>query len=161
MSDNNIVEFPGGKDPTKLTTEELAQAVEKGQELALDKLDENRQKGLAAADQAVWRLDNDPDMNTISDPDTELRLRNLESAVRGLTSTVEALNKLTEIIRHDLINSIDNIGEISTDLWKKGAHLQVAIDTLVKKGAITEDELRETWNEVVPAAVAAMKKQND
>jgi hypothetical protein len=160
---NNVVEFPGS-DPKiqeeldkEFAPEEVQEAVNKGQQIALQQMEKDRKDGLEKADKAVWNLDNDETIVRIEDKDIERRLRNLEMGLRGLTTSVDGANKLLDVIKHDLIKSLTQLEEIMASTFSAGAHLQVLIHVLREKGQVTEEELKEAWGKLVPQAVQAMK----
>jgi len=165
MAEDNVIQFPGNPEETNeepekvsLTQEQMKKVIEKGQVIQLKKIDEDRISGLEAVDKALMGLD-DPNLGQADDPTVEARLAYLESGVRGLATATNAINKLVEVTKHDLINMIQSLEQLSQDLWRKGAHLQTLIEVLKDKSLTSDAELKEKWDDIVPSAIEAMRKE--
>ena len=71
-------------------------------------------------------------------------------ALDGAKNTLKNLNELAGMIQHDTVGLIKNVEDLMVGQWTSQAHLQTLIETLKKNDIVTEKQLEETWNEVVP-----------
>ena len=71
-------------------------------------------------------------------------------SLTGVRSTLKNLDELVGMIQHDTVGVIQNLENQMIGQWTSQAHLQTLIETLKKNKIITEEELEQTWNEIVP-----------
>lgn len=160
MSDDKVVNFPstaGGENQetseTPLST--ATTAAPKRNDVVLTLVDKNRKKGLEALEKRIENLDG---RDTHENSQTESALRDITVGLKSIHTTVEALNSLSDMIRHDLINCIQNLeGQVQAN-WQSSAHLQTLVEVLKSKELITESELEETWTHLVKTAKERQEK---
>ena len=115
-------------------------------ELILDLVEKNRKRGVEATEK---RLDSLEERKTLEDPELESIIRDITGALRGGLTSVEALNSLSDFLKHDLIAAIQNVEQQSKTLWSQSAHLQTIINVLKEKDLVAEEELKAEWKKVV------------
>ena len=71
-------------------------------------------------------------------------------ALGGIKSSLKNLNELVSMIQHDTVGLIKNVEDSMVGQWTSQAHLQTLIETLKKNDVVTEQQLEQTWNEIVP-----------
>ena len=71
-------------------------------------------------------------------------------SLKGVKNTLSNLNQLVDMIQHDTVGVIQNLENQMIGQWTSQAHLQTLIETLKKNDLITEKQLEQTWNEIVP-----------
>lgn len=134
------------------------QQAEDGVPIVVQKMDENRATGMKNLER---RCDNFDHREMITDDKKvdENDMRNLESAIKSTYQTLEALNSLVDMLRHDLIGCIRNIEAQSVSGWQMSAHLQTLLELLRQKGVITEEEMKATWEKIIPEQVKKLQEQ--
>ena len=73
------------------------------------------------------------------------------AALKGIKNTLNNLDQLTDLIQNDTIQVIQRLEEQGISQWKSQAHLQTLLITLKKNNVITEEQLEQTWNDLMPA----------
>lgn len=158
--EENVVNFPstaGGtaqensSEPNPVSIQEAP----KHNEIVLNLVDKNRKKGLETLEKRIDNLDH---RELHENSKTESALRDITTGLKGINTTVEALNSLSDMIRHDLINCIQNLENQVQANWQVSVHLQTLIEVLKTNGVITEKQLEETWKSLIENAAAATKK---
>ena len=153
MDESNLIKFPGksiSKEQSKQIDEQKAQQYTS---TLLNLIHKNRKEGLERAENA---LQSQP-KGAVSDAQVEERLRGLETAVRGLVTSLEATNSLIEIVAHDVIEVLSQMNTFSTASMLQGMHMQAVLDTLLKKGIIVETELKEAWDSIKKEAIESQR----
>ena len=153
MDESNLIKFPGksiSKEQSKQIDEQKAQQYTS---TLLNLIHKNRKEGLERAENA---LQSQP-KGAVSDAQVEERLRGLETAVRGLVTSLEATNSLIEIVAHDVIEVLNQMNTFSTASMLQGMHIQAVLDTLLKKGIIVETELKEAWDSIKKEAIESQR----
>src|SRR3990167_3098602 len=153
MDESNLIKFPGksiSKEQSKQIDEQKAQQYTS---TLLNLIHKNRKEGLERAENA---LQSQP-KGSVSDAQVEERLRGLETAVRGLVTSLEATNSLIEIVAHDVIEVLNQMNTFSTASMLQGMHIQAVLDTLLKKGIIVETELKEAWESIKKEAIESQR----
>lgn len=165
MSDNeisadNVLEFPKttagipsepvGDEKTPagpvVPPEVVAQKSTQSNEFVIKLIEKNRKKGI---EQTQGKLERLTDRELHKDAQTESALRDMQGAVQGLLTWAEAVNSLTDYIKHDLVAMITNLQQQGAQAWQTAAHLQTLIETMKNKEQISEEELRATWDKLV------------
>jgi len=153
MDESNLIKFPGksiSKEQSKQIDEQKAQQYTS---TLLNLIHKNRKEGLERAENA---LQSQP-KGAVSDAQVEERLRGLETAVRGLVTSLEATNSLIEIVAHDVMEVLNQMNTFSTASMLQGMHIQAVLDTLLKKGIIVETELKEAWESIKKEAIESQR----
>lgn len=115
----------------------------KGNAVILNMIQKNRTSGLERADSALKSLD---DVNGVAnEPLVEARLRALETGLRGLTTAVDAISNLCDVLGKDLVALLMNLDQQMAAGALYGMHLQTVIDTLKEKNLVTNEELEKVW----------------
>ena len=73
------------------------------------------------------------------------------AALKGIKNTLNNLDQLTDLIQNDTIQVIQRLEEQGISQWKSQAHLQTLLITLKKNNVITEEQLEQSWNDLMPA----------
>lgn len=152
---DNTIEFPtSAQDPAGRTEQEVDQA----NQLAIQLIDKNRKEGLEGLEK---KCDNFKHRELISTdrPVNENDLRDIEGAIKSIMTSLEAINSLIDMIRHDMVVSVQNIEQQAMGQFQVSAHLQTLIAVLVEKEFITDDEMKATWEKVVKERVKALRDQ--
>jgi hypothetical protein len=150
---SNIVDLNG----KKLSSKELQEQSDQANEVKLQALNTDRVAGLERADRALASLQ---DVRTLAvDPTVESRLRDLEGAVRGLTTTVAALNGLFDVIAHDLMQVILGSERTNNVGMMNSLYVQTVINTLMQKNLVTEAELNGMLQQIRSQAQAAQQSK--
>jgi hypothetical protein len=152
-NEDNVVPFQTTRNPAQ---PDAAQAQQDGIPVVIKKIDENRASGMKNLEKKCDNFDH-REMITEDNPITENTLRDIEGAIKSTMLTLEAMNSLLDMLRHDLIGAIQNIEAGSVGNWQMSAHLQVLLDLLKEKGVVTEEELKGTWEKIVPAMINKLK----
>jgi len=150
----NVINFPTTQNNAPVPTKEIEQKVEKGKSKVLEIIDKNRKQGLEKLERCIGDYDCRP-MITGEDKKefNEGMLRDVEAGIRAAFVTLEALNNLVEMIRHDLVGMIQNIEGLSVANWQSSAHLQTLLALLKEKEVVDETELKATWEKVVASQI--------
>lgn len=169
MSDNEIkdenLDFPTtgtvGQDQ-----KELEEVARKGDVNRLALVQQNRKAGLDGLTRASEGLEESirrlpVDAMVVDEGDGVFNLNQaLREVLRSLQSAltaIEASQSLEDMLIHDLAGCIKNLEQIAAANWQTGANLQVVIEVLKSKELISEDELKATWEKLIPAAVKEMQ----
>ena len=167
--ENNVIQFPGKKtvevkaEQTEeqkplVTTEEIMEKSDKSASFSMQLIDKNRKKGL---EQIQAKLESLTERKLHQDPATESALRDVQGAIQGMLTFVEAANSLLNFMKHDFIAMMENIEGISQRSWYGGAHTQALMNLLKDKKVFTEEEFKEVWNrDVVPMAKKLQELQD-
>jgi len=153
--DNNVVEFPATsaqpteETPQAITPEEAQAKAQQGQEFLLKMIEKKRHEGVEILSRKVDNLENNTGA-AAEDAGVESRLRDLHKGLGGSLTSLEAINSLLDYFRHDLFQVIKNLTRLEQAQFQTGAHLQTLLRLLEKKEIISEQEMQETWNEMVP-----------
>jgi len=75
-------------------------------------------------------------------------------SLKGVKNTLQSLNQLVDMIQHDTVGVIQNLETQMVSHWTYQAHLQTLIEVLKKNDFITEEQLEQTWNELIPKSKA-------
>lgn len=139
-------------------------AQEQSAEQALELIEKIRQNG---SERIARHLDHLTSRELMSDPKLESALRDIASTLQATKETVEAMNSLLDIIKHDLILTVVNVGRQGEALIHQGArgleyeaNLKATLRVLMKKEVILTDELKETWAEIAKE-MGIDKKEED
>lgn len=146
---DNTIDFP-------TTANRTEEQVEEANKLSVQIVDKNRQKGLQALDKKCFNFDQ---RKAMDDGHLENALRDVEGAIKAATTTLEALNSLADMIRHDLVNAVGNIEHQAIGQFQMSAHLQTLIALLQEKEIVTDDEMRQMWDKVVKQQVQEAKQK--
>jgi len=154
-STDNVVEFPATsakpateETPQAMTPEEAQAKAQQGQEFLLKMIEKKRHEGVEILSRKVDNLENGGEL--AQDAAVEARLRDLQKGLGGSLTSLEAINSLLDYFRHDLFQVIKNLTRLEQVQFQSGAHLQTLLRLLEKKEIISEQEMQETWNEMVP-----------
>ena len=162
MSDNeisadNVIQFPqttagiqsepvGDEKAPVVAPEKIAEKATQSNEFIIKLIEKNRKKGI---EQTQNKLEKLTDRELHKDAQTESALRDVQAAVQGLLTWAEAVNSLTDYIKHDLVSMITNLQQQGAQAWQTAAHLQTLIETMKEKQQVTEEELKGTWDKLV------------
>jgi hypothetical protein len=148
---SNIVDLNG----KRLTSEQVQEQSENADEVKLQALNKDRVQGIERADKALDELRFVRE--TPSDPVVASTLTHLESAVRGLATSVTALNALFDVIAHDLMQVILGADRTNNVGMMNSLYVQTVMNTLMQKSLVTEQELNATLQNIRQQAMAAAK----
>ena len=152
--DGNVIDFQTTRGAT-----EVQQQAEDGVPVVVQKMDDNRADGMKNLDRRCDNFDH-REMVTEDNPVDENHVRNMESAMKSVNQVLEALNGLMDMLRHDLVGCIRNIEAQSVSGWQMSAHLQTLIELMKEKGLITEEEMKATWDKIIPEQIKKLKEQS-
>ena len=150
---DNIVPFPTTRSDTPKTQEQVDQGIP----VIIKKIDENRASGMKNLEKKCDNFDH-REMITEDNPVSENVLRDLESAIKSTTLTLEAMNSLLDMLRHDLIGCIQNVEGQSMGGWQMSAHFQTLLTLLKEKSIVTEAEMKATWDKVIPEQIQKLRE---
>lgn len=156
MTDEKVVDFPTTQTeeaPLRepLTPEQVAQMEEKGATKVLDMIDKNKAAGInqlqGSVDQQEGRARlHHPGENGLFH--LEDTVRALEKGVGGALTTVEALNSLVDMIRHDMVAIIQNLQQIQQAAVINNTQVNVLLRLLDEKGVINEEDMNRKFKEL-------------
>lgn len=150
--DAEVVEFPTTQEEVEqrnsLTPEQIAQMDEKGVGKVLELIDKNKENGIKMMQNSVDQkrvphYSEDAGMKHI-----ENTVRVLEKGIQGALTSVEAINSLVDLIRHDMVAMVNNLQQQQQAAVTNNTQVNVLLQLLDNKGIITEDELRETFRQL-------------
>jgi len=127
--------------------------------IRLNKLDTNRKEAQAHLEKKCDNLDSREPIS-VAKPITEDTVRDIEGALKSTLTSIESLNAIIDMLRHDLVNVIQNMEHNGASMFQSSCHLQVLLDVLREKGIISEEEMKKKWEEVVPARIEQLKNQS-
>lgn len=183
MSDNNIVDFPTTgnqeekqeelplEDKVDTSPEKLAEIARAGGVKVLELINKNRTEAIENLEKQAKLLDEQVknaglDVFVKTNDDGTIfnltnSLRNILSSINSIVTGLEAQNSLTDMVIHDLGGTIQNLGNLQKNFFQMGAHVQVLLETLKRKGAISDDEMKAVWDEIMPAATQQVQEEID
>jgi len=151
---DNVIPFQ-----TTRSTAPQAQQIEDGTPTVIKKIDENRAAGLKNLDQKCDNFEH-REMITPDNPIDENMLRDLEGAIKSTALTLEAVNSLLDMLRHDLIGCIQNVEAQSMGSWQMSAHFQTLLTLMKEKNLVAEEELKATWDKIIPEQIKKLQEAN-
>ena len=163
MSDNdlikdNVVQFPGKKkepskeDDIKQDMSLAVESVEKDINSSMSTL--TRKCNNFEHRKCITKEKGDTPENSISEND----VRDIEQAVQKIHTTLGAICKLMDMVRHDLVESMQDSEKQGVALWQTSAHLQVLLSLLSDTGVIKEKEFEAKWVEATKGLRETIKK---
>jgi hypothetical protein len=133
--------------------------------IVLDTLQQQRKGSLAALESVVDRLVKDTDKLTKPSLESEnsgaILANTLRELIKCLSSTQLALDshdKLMDMLINDLTSTITQLNGTTQGLLHTSMMAQTMLSTMIKKGVVTEDELKETHTEVAAMARESFAK---
>ena len=156
--EDNVVDFDvstQGKD-LPFDPEEV---IQEGTPKVLEMINKNRQAGIELLKKKIEVFDNREPLLGRSINEDEIR--DIESAIRGALTVIDAHNALTDMILSDLINGLRQQEQLMQNHWRASAHLQVLIELLKSKGVFTEEERKEAWEKAIAEAQEAKDQGSD
>lgn len=169
MSEENVFEFPttaGEEESKEINVEEMAAQQEGNAENIVGLVNKRRKGSLEtlqkSSEDFKFELNQIPSesrpvMILKDDGDNlawslENQLRNISKALDSVTTNSEAVNSMLDMIVNDLQGCAMQVNQLAQATWTTNAHLQTLLTVLKSKGAISEDELKSTWETLVKAA---------
>lgn len=137
---NNVGSEPSGNSPQEKPIPP--------QVVAFHQAEQNRRDGFKDLQEKVTSLETKK-RGTANHPGTEARLRDLETGLAAASKTINGINVVLDLIKHDLIATIQS----SEALLQEGFRSSVLADTMLtllkRQGVLTEENLEATWQEVL------------
>ena len=121
-------------------------------QVMVTKLNKDRAEGLKRLEEKVNSLAEAPVLTaqTVSDPKVLVNtLREQEAALNASLLIIQAQNTLIDMIISDLGNTISNLQTHAQSSFLTAAHLQTLLTLLEKKGNITNQEMQQTYQEIL------------
>lgn len=82
-------------------------------------------------------------------PASVMAFRDAISALNYALAGIEAHDKITDMITHDIVGLVQNVEALSNHLFQTSAFTQTLLETLKNKGLVTADDMKETWAKMV------------
>lgn len=92
------------------------------------------------------------------EPHVEDRFRDSEGAIKSILTHLEGLNTLLDATLTDLVTLASNLEHNAISQTQASAHLQVLIETMRRKGIVTDDELKAVWEELITPQANSTEK---
>lgn len=149
--DENVVEFPttqtenGTQLREPLTPEQVAQMEEKGATKVLNMIDQNKEYGIKQMQNSVEQSNH---RGITSDASAEHAIRVIEKGVGGALTSVEAINSLVDMIRHDMVAIIQNLQQIQQAAVINNTQVNVLLNLLDEKGVINEEDMNRKFRQL-------------
>ena len=143
---DNVVNLEDKKQATETERkiESLPKNVDSSDENSVEMIKRGIKGGLSILEKQISLWDNLDYENNSEVEDLAYR------SLKGVKNTLSNLNELVDMIQHDTVGVIQNLENQMIGQWTSQAHLQTLIETLKKNKIITEEQLEQTWNEIVP-----------
>lgn len=151
---DNVVDFPttsANSEEAAMSPEQAQAEAMKKQEFLLKQIEKNRHVGVENLSKKVDSLENVE--GVCEDAGVEGRLRDLSKGLGATLTSLEAINSMLDYYRHDLFAVIQNLTKLEKAQFNSGAHLQVLLQLLSDKEIISEEQMQETWNKMIPNSV--------
>lgn len=143
MSDQ-VLKFPK-KSPNE--AEELREAAKE-----LEDVNTQRKASLEGLQKKVKNLIEQENINAEQmSPAAVMAFREVIPALNYALSGIEAHDKITDMITHDIIGLVQNVEALSNHLFQTSAFVQTLLETLKAKGLATDADMKETWAKMVKA----------
>jgi len=150
--DAEVVEFPTTQKEVEqrnpLTPEQLAQMDEKGVSKVLELIDKNKENGIKMMQNSVDQKRVPHYSEDVGMKHIENTVRVLEKGIQGALTSVEAINSLVDMIRHDMVAIVNNLQQIQQAAVTNNTQVNVLLQLLDDKGVITEQELKDTFKKL-------------
>jgi len=138
--------------------EKLKKVVEDNTPQVLELVNRNRKSGLEALQKRLEGLEKDLETSNLSD-NLENTLRDVKAALSGTLVSLEAQNSLLDMLCHDVGAGVYNLQVTQKALQVSNRHLQNLLDLLKNKEVITENELKENWDQLIEQKTAEVEKE--
>lgn len=127
----------------------------------------NRMESLDTELQLVekWRRTNLKGLMVVTDLSGETvfslenSLLNIQRALDGVSSYCDAQNSLMDMLINDIIGMVKNMNAAQHAIMVSNGQCQTLITLLINKGAITDNEMKETWNILLQDQKEQMRKE--
>jgi hypothetical protein len=150
---SEVIQFPKKAAPTE--EEELRAAAKE-----LEQVNVQRKASLQGLRDKVKSLSEQETINaTHMSPASVMAFRDAIAAVNYALSGIEAHDKITDMITHDIIGLVQNVEALSNHLFQTSAFTQTLLETLKAKGLVTADDMKETWANMVKARDTAPSQE--
>ncbi len=153
---DNVIPFR----TTRGTDQQVEQQIEDGTLVVIKKIDEDRAAAMKNLEQKCDNFDH-REMVTLDSPVDENTLRDLTGALKSVYQNLEAMNSLVDMLRHDLIGCIQNIETQSMNGFQISAHLQTLLEVLKENGAVSEEQLKATWDKLIPEQIKKLQEAKE
>lgn len=168
MSKNQVQQKEASEPapPVDTSPEGLKKMAAQGDEFVLQLVEKNRKLGVVQLEKQVEKLERGIERIRDLMPNEALWtsydskgslvfsledfLRTTLAALKGCLTTLEASNSLSDMLLHDLGGTIQNLESYAKALWIENANLQVLMEVLRTNKVITEEQMKETWNKLIP-----------
>jgi len=133
--------------------------VAKNAQLALEVVRKNRKEGLQKLEDKVQSLMENETLTVENMPVAVVSaLRDVVVALNAALVTVDAEQKLADMIISDMINLTKNLDIQAKNGFVTSGHLQTLLSLLESKGIISEEGMRETWEKLMNASNPVIEK---
>lgn len=132
MSDNNVVEFPGG-----LTQKEVEQKAADGMIEMVKAVEKNRVEGQERLEKQLTRI---KDMREAG-RSVDTLLEETETALSAALTSIEALNQFCDMIKQDLVGMVQNLENQAMGGYSTSLHLEALMSVMLSKGGISDEEM--------------------
>lgn len=147
MSDE-VIQFPNKKKAAADTEQEELQKAAK----ELEQVNVQRRASLDGLRKKVKSLLEQETVNAEHmSPASVMAFRDTISALNLALSGIEAHDKITDMITHDIIGLVQNVEALSNHLFQTSAFTQTLLETLKDKGLVSAEDMKATWSRMVAA----------
>lgn len=158
LTENNVIQFPSKKkEPSKeddvkqdmsLAVESVEKSISSSMQTLKRKCNNFEQR------KCITKEKGDTPENSISEND----VRDIEQAIKGIHTALEATHNLLDMVRHDLVESMQDSEKQGVALWQTSAHLQVLLSLLNDTKVIKEKEFEAKWVSATEGLRESIKK---
>lgn len=150
--EQEVVDFATTASEEEVTVQQEVPVPEKVVEMdqkqaseVLKLIDKNKVVGIEQMQRSVNGQEGRP---ILSGEGVENTVRTLEKGVQGALTSVEAINSLVDMLRHDLINTIENMQRMQQAVIVTNTQVGILMEVLKAKGMVTEEEMTEMFKKL-------------
>ena len=88
-----------------------------------------------------------------------IETENTANVAPAIQRTLTNLQKLVDLLEHDVVGMIKSVESQAAAQWTTQAHLQTLLETLKENSVVTNEQLETTWKKVITPIVEDMNSQ--
>lgn len=127
------------------TPQEVSGMDRKNVSKVLQLIDKNKEVGIEQMQRSVNGQEGRP---LLQGRGTEDTIRTIEKGIQGALTSVEAINSLVDMLRHDIIAAVQSLQQIQQAVIMTSTQVGVLMEVLKEKNLITEKEMEETFKKI-------------
>jgi len=80
--------------------------------------------------------------------------------MNSIQKTLKNMDEFIDMLQHDTVGVIKSMESSIAGQWTTQAHLQTLIETLKANAVVTDEELEQTWNKLIPSLMQDMQAKS-